>query len=150
MLASDRSLEHCDGNEAGYPVCLQMQVDVPVTVNVMVDAGEACNMTGTTINVPVQVDVSVEIVIEGRPIGKGSDKLVFGKCDRNASKAWLWQQCGGVTYMQGAATNVLKACEDGMCIRKNPWFAQCIPRSSRKLFKLSQGWSGEVVRCRNN
>lgn len=134
--------------KTGSPVCVHLQVEVPVTVNVRVDSGEACNMTGTTINIPVMVDISVEIVVEGKPIGKGSDELVFGKCDRLLGKASLWQQCGGVKYTNGEAKPILKPCDDGMCIRKNRWFAQCIPKSSRKVFKLSQGWSGQVVKCR--
>ena len=121
------------------------QVEVPVTVQVNVDGGP-CDTEGADVAVPVDVDVSVDILVDGQRIGTGNGGVVFVRCREGAVARW--GQCGGIVYSRrGAPKRFAAACAEGACVRKNRWFAMCVPDDTQRVFK-GQGWDGKVLVCR--
>lgn len=122
-----------------------------MTVNVNVDGGP-CDAKGADVEVPVDVDVSVDILIDGKPIGTGKGGVVFDKCREGAVERW--GQCGGIVYSRrgrghGKPRHFASACAEGVCVRKNRWFAMCVPHERRRVF-TEQGWDGKVLVCRKH
>jgi hypothetical protein len=127
-----------------------VQAEVPVTIQVNTqqsgsDVGNGSR--GSNVVVPIDVDIGVELVVAGKPVGQGKASMMFDKCKE--SVAHLWTQCGGISYdgKDGTPQKFTSACEEGICVQKSEWFAMCIPEDQKQLFK-KQGWSSKVLRCR--
>ena len=126
-----------------------VQFDVPVTVNVQVTGadGEDCMLNTTAIHVPVTVDVAIGVTVAGRPVGQGTGGTHYAPCKEHPAP--LWKACMGVQDVfdgQGGRESYQKGCAEGICIRKNQWFAQCIPED-RALSYAERGWDAAVLKC---
>jgi hypothetical protein len=99
------------------------------------------------VTVPVDVDIDVELLVAGKPIGKGQASMLFEECVDPPGH--IWDQCGGLEYdsKSKSRTTFTSGCEEGICVEKNKWFAMCMPEERRELFK-KRGWSGKVLECR--
>ena len=126
-----------------------MQFDVPVTVNVQVISadGQDCLLNTTEVHVPVTVDVAVAVTVAGRPLGTGTGGTHYAHCvDEPAD---LWKACMGVEDIldgQGGRTTYQKRCAKGVCMRKNQWFAKCVPET-RMLEHAERGWDAAILQC---
>ena len=125
-----------------------MQVQVPIVVDVTVDAGDGCSLDDAILTIPIDVKIGADLVVEGLPVGHGTESAVFRKCEDE--DAQLWKQCAGINFPSGHASAprfFQRHCVEGICVEKNQFFAQCLPREHRKVFKWQQGWSGKWLEC---
>lgn len=121
-----------------------MQAEIPVSIQVNSQQGGGA---GSMVTVPVDVDIDVELLVAGKPIGKGQASMLFEECVDPPGH--IWDQCGGLEYdsKSKSRTTFTSGCEEGICVEKNKWFAMCMPEERRELFK-KRGWSGKVLECR--
>lgn len=138
------------GGTLGATRCVRTQVQVPITVNVTVDAGEDCRLDGATVNIPIDVKVAAELVVEGQHVGFGTENVLFGRCDIEHTP--VWTQCAGIDFPSGSNAGprfFQKHCSTGVCVQKNHFFAQCLPKEHRKVYKFEQDWTGKILECRD-
>jgi hypothetical protein len=120
-----------------------MQVEVPVQVKVIVQ-NENCDMDfdNLTINAPVEVEVGVDLVVNGHKVGHGQKEMGMA-CDGIAQE---WKACRHTNKRTGY--KLVKSCEgDNLCVMKNKHYAQCVPKGAISRLVNKKGWDGTVLEC---
>jgi hypothetical protein len=127
-------------------VCVQ--VEVPVNVQVVVDPGSQCDVDIATVNAPVTVIVSLQLLVNGKVLGSGESDLDYATCKGTPQKKW--KRCAGQHIKKdGTATSFRKGCQEGLqCVKRDDTHATCMPPLSRNLYIKSQGWNGSILKCR--
>jgi hypothetical protein len=125
-----------------------MQVAVPVNVQVVVDPGSECDIDIATVNAPVSVNVQVQLLVNGKPLGSGESDLNYAKCSGTPQKKW--KRCAGERIKaDGSIVKFRSGCEEGLqCVKRDDVQATCMPALSRNLYIKNQGWNGEILKCR--